>query len=491
MAKVFFKQYLKMKLPGQGDNIAYVDRVREKLENLLHGRVEIPFELYEKIYKEFEKGKGEVTCSLMYDEKYHLLSIQAGRVEECYAVAIDIGSTTISAELIDLNTGEVLDSANCTNSQVKIGEDVLHRMFHAFNNKAGRDELQKLVAGDILSILDRFSKKIDMENLLGIGIGANTVMVHLLLNLPIETICRVPKTPIINAPGFIKAADIGINVNSFARMYILPSIGSYVGGDVVGGILISDMWKKEEVSFFIDIGTNAEMMLGNKDWLLCAAGAAGPAFEGGSLEKGMRAMEGAIDEVRYEDGKFKFHVIGDVKPIGICGTGMIKLLSELFIHGLVDRRGKLINGDRIFITEDVYITQNDIDNFMRTKAGANAAVSYMLETMNINLSDLDKFYVAGALGEYIDIEAAINIGMYPDIPRDKFVILGNTSLKAAKKMLMEREAHKVLKDIKENLTYMELGEEEGYIHYLEKALFLPHTDLSLYPSVEKRINLKR
>ncbi|MDI6604057.1 MAG: ASKHA domain-containing protein [Thermoanaerobacteraceae bacterium] len=489
MQKVFFKKYLEVKMPGSGDNTGYVDRLKEKLENLLNGSVEISFNLYEKIYKEFEKGKGKLTCSLMYDAGYHLLWVQAGDVKDCYGIAIDIGSTTISGDLVDLNSGKTIDSATCTNSQVKIGEDVLQRVFYAFK-KEGRDELQKLVIQDILFIINRFSERIDMENLLGISIGANTIMVHLFLNLPVETISTVPKTPIVNAPGFIKACEIGINTNRFARVYILPSIGSYVGGDVIGGILVSEMWKKDNISFFIDIGTNGEMVLGNKDWILCASGAAGPAFEGGSIEKGMRAMEGAIDDIAYEKGKFRFHVIGGGKPVGICGSGIIKLLSELFLNGIVDRRGKIISGDKVDITDDVYITQNDIDSLMRTKAGANAAVSYMLDSMDVNINDLDKFYIAGALGEYIDIEAAVNIGLYPDISRNKFVILGNTSLKAAKKMLIESEAHKVLNDIRKNFTYMELGEKQDYMNYLEKALFLPHTDLSLYPTVAKRLDSK-
>ncbi|KLU58587.1 hypothetical protein CEB3_c46030 [Peptococcaceae bacterium CEB3] len=325
-------------------------------------------------------------------------------------------------------------------------------------------------------------------------------MVHLLLGLNPASIVRVPYTPVVNNPGILTAAEIGLEVHPLAPVYCLPSVGSFLGGDVVAGILVSGLHRQTEVSLFVDIGTNGEIVLGCADWLVACAGAAGPALEGGVTTFGMRAEPGAIERVSILPGRQKvaYSTIGGIPARGICGSGLVDTLAELFLHGLVDRRAHLLNGQEQFLLvpkaetdpalgRDITVSQADLDNLMATKGAVNAAIDLLLENVGCSWREIHHFYAAGAFGQYLPVESAIAIGLYPDLPRAAIIRLGNSSGEGARQALLSRAKRLEAEAICGKLTYFELNAEPAFMDKFRSSKFLPHTDLARYPSVEKRL----
>jgi uncharacterized 2Fe-2S/4Fe-4S cluster protein (DUF4445 family) len=426
--------------------------------------------------------------------------------EGLYGVAVDIGTTTVSAHLVNLLTGEAVDTDAEYNGQIARGEDVISRIIYA-NKNGGLGELGGLVRGTINEVIGRLVQRnhIESGHIYKATVAGNTTMMHLFLGLPPASIRLTPYIPTVNQPLPLLASEVGLDIHPLASVDCLPGVASYVGADITAGVLASGLAEADELTLFIDVGTNGEMVLGNKDWLVTCACSAGPAFEGAGVVCGMRATRGAIEEVWINSQTFEptYRVIGDTKPKGICGSGLISLIAELFITGVVDKGGKFkmdLGSPRLREGEhgaeyvvawaseagtgrDIVITKVDIDNLMRAKAAIYAGFTVLAQSVGVDLADVQKLLIGGAFGKYINVEKAVQIGLLPDMPWDRFHFLGNTSVLGAYMALLSREARSQIKAIAERMTYIELSADNTFYDAFTSALFLPHTEMSRFPTV--------
>ena len=327
-------------------------------------------------------------------------------------------------------------------------------------------------------------------------IAGNTTMIHFLLGMDAFCVFYTPHAVHADRPSFQLACDLDIPLKGY--VYCYPAKSNYLGGDIISGMIDTELYKKNEISVFFDIGTNGELVIGNKEFLLCGAGAAGPALEGGVVRTGMRADIGAVDEVKIRDGNIFVHVIGNSPPQGICGSGIIDLIAELFLEGWIDIRGKLSPEKSPLIQErdnqlcveyapGLYFYQKDIDEFIRTKSAAHTMVEIMLRESGLDLNQADRFYVAGAFGKYVSKESAITIGMYPDMDRDHIINAGNSSLEGAQKLLLNRSLLTDIDQILEEMVYIQFAEVEDFLELMVAAQALPHTDYKRYPTVMEKL----
>jgi len=445
------------------------------------------------------------------DGCWHLIDfIPAGIQRPIYGLAVDLGTTTVVLELVDLRNRKSVDSATFHNPQIKTGVDILSRIHFASSGMDAVSELQKMVIEGINARVGEMMKALGAmpESVVAISVAGNTTMTHMFLGITPYWICREPYIPAANRFEGIKALDLGLAINPLAPVQVFPNIGSYFGGDLIAGILASGMGERSEISILVDVGTNAEVVIGNNEWLMACAGAAGPALEGGVAAIGMMAAPGAIDKVLIKPGTHEFTIttIGNIPPIGICGSGLIDLTAQMFIAGMLDIRGKLVLercSDRLIYKdeiphfrivpasgsgtgEDLTISQPDIDALIRSKAAMYTILTTITNTVNIPLRTVERFYVAGTFGSYIDPRSAITIGMIPDLPLSAYVSLGNTSLKGAKMALLSRKAAEDASGIRDRITYLELNVNREFMNLFSAAKFLPHTDTSLFPSVRRR-----
>ncbi len=453
--------------------------------------------------------EGRVTVSMIRDtDRIHLLRVEPS---DCtvrqYGIAVDIGTTTIAVQLVFLEMGEIIATHSDYNDQITCGLDVISRI-----NYARRPErLAELRTRVLKSINDLIEKAccahdVDTMEICNAVISGNTTMLHLLLGLMPEYIRLEPYTPTIMQSFYLTAAEVGIAINPGSWISLSPCVGSYVGGDITAGLLCTDLaTDTEDVNLFIDIGTNGELVVGNRDFLMTCACSAGPAFEGGGIDCGMRAALGAIErvEVNPDDGVCRSWAIGDTKPVGICGSGMIALIADLFITGWIDAAGKLnrekpspvieIAGRKATYTivpaeqsgtgKALTISESDIENIIRTKGAIYSACALMLEQVGMGFEDLAHIYIAGGFGRFLDLRKATILGLVPDLPAEKFKYIGNASLMGSYMTLISKEYHQRQIDLANRMTYIELSTDPGYMDHYTAALFLPHTDPSLFPSV--------
>ena len=425
-------------------------------------------------------------------------------------LAVDIGTTTVSALLIDMLTGEILAKASSGNGQIRYGADVINRIIESAK-PGGKVKLQRAVIDEtinpLIAKMCRFAK-ISKDHIYRMCVAANTTMNHLFAGIYAESIRMEPYIPTFFKTNSLYASDLGIGINKDAHIIIAPNIGSYVGGDITAGTLVSMIWNKPEFSLFIDLGTNGELVFGNSDFMMSCACSAGPAFEGGDISCGMRATDGAIESCTIDKETMEptFEVVGEIgqKPIGLCGSGIIDVISELFSAGIINPKGKFVReGERVrhdkygmgsyvlaFAKDagahkDVEITEVDIDNFIRAKGAIFSAIRTMLNSLEFDVSMIENVYVAGGIGSGINMKNAVNIGMFPDIPLEMFHYIGNSSLSGSYAMLLSKEAEKKTYELASNMTYLELSTVPGYMDEFVAACFLPHTDADLFPSVEQ------
>jgi len=426
----------------------------------------------------------------------------AGRRVTNFAVAVDLGTTTVVAHLIDLTNGITLDTEATYNSQINFGEDYIRRIIYAEENNAF-DEMQNRIVQDVNNLIVTLAERqrIDLQDITAIICAGNTAMVHFLLNLDPT---RIRREPYIASASFvppIRAAEVGIQINKRGLLYCLPSVAAYVGSDIVAGVLTTRIYTRKNLSIFVDIGTNGEIVLGNRDWLVCASSSAGPAFEGSGVKHGMRAGAGAIERLTIlDDGSIEFKTIADTHPVGICGSGLLDTLAELFVNGIIDRTGRFRTNGDVRLTDgseglqfqlvppsddhpEIVITQADIDNLVRSKAGVFAAIRVLMESTQTKLEDLEGIYIAGGFGNFLNVRQAVTVGMLPDLPAEKIHFVGNTSVAGAKTVLLSRKALKTAEKIAKGMTYFDLMSHPKYMDEFIRAKFLPHTDLSLFPSV--------
>ncbi|TYO97833.1 ASKHA domain-containing protein [Desulfallas thermosapovorans] len=493
------KKYVELEPPSLLNNQADIDRLTEALGNC-YRNLSVPLPLMNKISVVLREADWRVTVTVArYGDSWQLIDIEPGDQVSCHlGLAIDIGTTTVVGYLVDMVTGRVLDMAADFNGQVEYGADILTRIYWAATDE-GRTQLQQAVVDTLNNIIKRLSlsKGIQGQAISAVTVGANSTIVHLLLGLDPSRICMAPYIPVVNLPGFINASAIGLAVNPQAPLYCLPSVGSYVGGDVIAGILASGLHKKPELALFVDIGTNGEMVLGNNEWLVACSGAAGPALEGGVARDGMRAEPGAVYQVRIdpETRATRYRTIENQKALGICGSGLVDCLAELLLAGIIDRAGKFREGQEFVVVpaaqsatnKDISFTQTDINNILRTKGAVNAALEVLLEGVGCQMSDISTFYAAGAFGQYLDLESAITIGLYPDLPRERMIRLGNSSGEGARLVLLSEESRLEAEDIARNITYFELNANEVFMNKFVGSKFLPHTNLDYYPTVKEKM----
>lgn len=427
-----------------------------------------------------------------------VIDIDGGhRAEGIYMAVIDIGTTTIVAELIDCRSGEAIGRQACFNSQSIYGSEITARMIAA--EKMGASKLHSILIRDLNDIIGKLAAKggIHLDDIRAVICAGNTVMIHFLLGLPTRNIRRTPYIAAAIAPPVIRAAEIGIRIRPGGLIYALPGIGSWVGSDITAGILATGMHEKEEISLLMDIGTNGEIVIGNREWLVATSASAGPALEGASIECGMRAEAGAIEAVFLRDNQINFRTIENMSPRGICGSGIIDLLSSLLKLEVIDRSGKFINpqvnriigpegGSCRYIlhgasqpggTDTIFISEADIENIITAKAAIFAAMKILLKRLDLKFSDINRFYIAGAFGHHIDIESAATIGLIPRLPGEKIEFAGNTSLTGARAASLCRDHFDRLRQISRNTTYYDLMGAADYVEEFRKALFLPHTDI--------------
>jgi uncharacterized 2Fe-2S/4Fe-4S cluster protein (DUF4445 family) len=420
---------------------------------------------------------------------------------------VDLGTTRVAVRLLDLDTGENLGETGFENPQTRIGPDVLTRIHHA-GTPGGPDLLQGLMVQALNRALEGLCREADTGThrvYLVAGAG-NTAMTHLFLGIDPGFIIREPYIPAVNAPGPVEPAELGVRINPGGKIYLFPSIGSYFGGDLIAGILRCGLHRQDAPSLMVDVGTNAEVVVGNRDWLLACAGAAGPALEGGVAAIGMTAAPGAIDRVRVDPQTLAFdlHTSGNLPPVGICGSGMIDLAAQLFLSGMLDIRGKFspsrcggrlssVQGiDCLTLVEasasgtgaDIVLTQVDMNSLTSAKAAMYTILEVIVrQTAGLSFHDLSRFYVAGTFGSFIDPVSAVSIGMIPDLPLDRFQAVGNTSLEGAAMLLLDPEAVTEIETIRRSITYIELNVNAEFMTLFSGAKFYPHTDRSRFPSV--------
>ena len=400
-----------------------------------------------------------------------------------FGLAVDIGTTTVAAEIIDLSDGNVVFRSADMNRQRTRGEDVLARIEYA--GEGGTEELRGLVIDTINDIIGR--SDLPPEEIRSAYIAGNTAMTHLFLGVAPTPIRFPPFEPVVK-DAVITGKESRLNINPDAKVVCMPSVSSYVGGDITSDIVDSGMDKDEELALLIDVGTNGEVAIGNADMLLCCSSSAGPAFEGSQMTSGMLASEGAIDSVRIIDGKVHYTVIGGGEPKGICGSGIIDLVAQLFLAGMLDRRGNFTESagakDGVLtIVGDVVITQSEISNVIMTKAAIYSASGTMVRSLGVSFDDLEKIYIAGGFGNFIDMESAITIGLFPDVDRSKYEYLGNASLAGAKYALLSKDVRDRVDTVFPKMTYVDLGSDPVFYDEYMSAQFLPHTDDSKFPTV--------
>jgi uncharacterized 2Fe-2S/4Fe-4S cluster protein (DUF4445 family) len=448
-----------------------------------------------------------------------------------FGIALDIGTTTVVLSLIDLSTGHVVTQASAYNKQIMCGEDILARI--TFAEDGGLERLHRLILDTINNLLAQVcnlsdkckatNTRVCKEEITAMSVGGNTTMVHLFLGLHPKTIRYDPYISVTNIPPSVKAKELGIEIHPEAPVYCVPGRASYVGGDIVADVISSGMLEEEGTSLLIDVGTNGEIVLGGKDWTASCSCSAGPAFEGGEVACGMRAMPGAIERISIDDAfSVKYSTIADQKPIGICGSGLIDLIASMFRTGIVDKKGRIQEArtDRVRRTDsglefvvawahetgqpdlkippsmkgivekappkrDIVVTDDDLANIIRTKAAVYAACEVLLKSVDMTFSNLDRVYVAGGFGNYIDMDNAITIGLLPDIPRDRFSFIGNASLGGARLTLLSQKKRDEALAVHRSMTYLELTTNASFFDRFTSASFLPHTDISQFPSLRQ------
>lgn len=437
--------------------------------------------------------------------------------EPLWGAAIDIGTTTVTLWLVDLVSGEVKAQVAEYNGQIARGEDVISRIIYQ-NKNGGREHLRDLVLGTINSLLEQACRRVKAEppvtpmDIVKATVVGNSIMIHLLLGISAENIRLMPFITTVNHVPTLTAGETGINIHPDGTVDCLPGVASYVGADITAGVLFTGMEKSEQITLFMDVGTNGEIVLGSREWLVTDACSAGPAFEGAGVGHGMRATRGAIEEVwiNVETLEPTLRVIGGVNPLGICGSGLISLLAEMFLSGVIDKGGNLnatLQNARIRQGEhgweyviawgtetghgrEIVITHVDIDNLLRAKAAIYAGFSVLAHSVGIPLDWVEKVLIGGSFGKYINVEKAITIGLLPDLPWERFQFLGNTAIQGAYLALLNRQARAHVKEIAERMTYIELSADNSFYDEFMSALFLPHTELARFPTVEAVVESK-
>ncbi len=504
------KFHLELTPPSLDDPTGDADRILRELRSR-HGlaEVNIDFDILPSLSHLVREADWKVTVTVLFKGTHcRLTNVEAGDTTSCcqYGVAVDVGTTTVVVQLINLVSGEICEEASDYNDQVRSGEDVISRIVYA-GKGVGLELLRSQVTDTINRLVERVLGEAGVEasHVSAVVAAGNTTMTHLLLGLPPRYIREAPYVPTIGFPPWLRAARLGLTSLPNAYVYCVGSLASYVGGDITAGVLASDLPRSEELGLYIDVGTNGEMVLGNSDWMVACSCSAGPAFEGGGIKHGMRAVPGAIDAVEIDPVSLEPTVatIAGAVPCGICGSGLIELVAEMFVAKVLDPNGKLnrqVSSSRIRKAEhgyeyvvawgaettagdDIVITEIDIDNLMRAKAAIFAAITLLAESVGVQMSEIARVQIAGGFGAKLNVGKAVTIGLLPDLARSTFSYVGNGSLTGASLVLCSATKLNASVGLVQKMSYMDLSSNPDFMNRYVSALFLPHTDTSLFPSV--------
>ena len=517
-APLTIKWFVEVPLPQMDDGLSDLDRLIRRLQTEW-GKKEFvcPLSIMRSLADRLRAQNGQVTVTLVHEsDRYHIINIEPGNsTVQSYGIAIDVGTTTIAAQLVFLPLAKIVATRSDYNDQVSCGLDVISRINYA-RRPDRLEELRTRVLGTINRLIRQVAEShgVHPRQICNAVVSGNTTMTHLMLGLNPEYIRLEPYTPTLLEVPYLNAADVGLEINSESWVYISPSVGSYVGGDITAGLLCTDLAiETEGFKLFIDIGTNGEIVVGNDEVLMACACSAGPAFEGGGIGCGMRAAIGAIERVDIDPqtGVAACSTIGNTRPKGICGSGMISLLAELLLTGWLDAAGKfsrqrtspaiIVDGRhaKYVIAEAdeaeggkvLTISELDIENIIRAKAAIYSACSLLVQQLGCELTDLEKIYIGGGFGRFLDIEKAIVIGLIPDLDRSKFQYIGNSSLMGSYMVLVSDDYRLRQLRLAKRMTYIDLSTDPGYMDQYTGALFLPHTDPDRFPSVMAACNTGR
>lgn len=491
------KLYLELPPPTLTDTISDLERLYREIRKTRDIPImQTGLTNIKRLGRLFRESNWKVTVLLgKRNGTVEIVSVEPGDTSDRnYGVALDIGTTTVTGQLVNLNTKEILSTKGSHNKQATFGSDVITRIIYAAESQ-GLEKLHHAVIDNINAIIRELVKEhnINLNDINGVMCAGNTTMIHLLLRVDPTFIRRQPYVSTANFVPVIRAQEAGIKINPRGLLACVPGVSTYVGGDITAGVLACGLNRTDKLTLLIDVGTNGEIVLGNRDWMVSCAASAGPAFEGSGVKCGMRATGGAIQRVEISNANnIKVTTIGNIRPRGICGSGYIDCLAELFRKGIIDRNGKFIRGkDFVLVSKkdadaehNIVITEADIENLKRAKGAIYAASSILLKKLKLEFKDIEQFYIAGGFGTYLDIDKAITIGLLPDLDRSRFSFIGNSSLVGAREILLSYEAKLEAEKIARKMTYIELSVEPAYMDEYVSALFFPHTDLSRFPSIK-------
>lgn len=501
------KEYLSLKMPTEDAPVSDQRRIMLALEVLGYGQVTFPVQVLRKLYPLCRDAGFDITVTLVQREfDWVITDVEPGdTTARHYGLAVDYGSTTIVMQLVDLNSGAVIGEVAQVNGQVAYGTDILTRITYALEDPGHRADLRKATTDTFHLLLERLTENtgVPAASLPIMVISGNTTMIHFLLELDAWTVFASPFAPVTADPGFFWGREVGLEFEGL--VYVIPAASNYVGGDIVSGLLALELHKKEETSVFFDIGTNGELVIGNRHWIIAGAGAAGPALEGYISKFGMRAAPGAIDSVQIRGGELTYTTIAGEKPIGICGSGIIDLLAQMRRNGWINMAGILEPeaSERIVFLEEEkeyaaiyataeetpdgtirYFSQTDIHQYLDTKAAAYTMVDCILETAGVTTEEISRLYLSGAFPAHSDLESAITIGIFPDLPREKYALMKNSSLEGAKRLLLDRARLAEVKLLAENMYCVQFASVPDFLVRMQAAKFIPHTDMDRFPSVK-------
>lgn len=510
MARFSEKVYLCLSLPSEDDPVSDQQRIQTALNDLGYDNTVIPLPVMRKLYPLCRNVAFQVTVSLVKrNTDWVITDVEPGDTRhQHYGLAVDYGSTTIVMQLIDMNSGTVIAEEKAVNAQVQYGTDILTRITYSLEDPKHIDALRYATVETFHSLFSELTAAtgIEVSRSPAMVISGNTTMIHFLLGLNAWTVFASPYSPVTTAPGFYFGRELDMDFEGL--VYIVPSASNYIGGDIISGLLKLDIHKQEQTSLFFDIGTNGELVLGNRDWMIAGAGAAGPALEGYISRYGMRAADGAIDTVQINGTQLHFTTIGHEKPVGICGSGIIDLLAQMLLNGWIDCSGRLdpSAADRIVYLDDeeqyaavyaldvesatgtpLFFTQTDIDQYLDTKAAAYTMVECLLESSGLSDKELDHCYLSGAFPAHSDLESAITIGIFPDLPRDRFRVITNTSLDGARILLLDRNRLAEAEHLASHLYCVQFASIPDFLIRMQAAKFIPHTDMDRYPTVFSKL----
>lgn len=498
--------------PTLSDNVADFDRLARELEGLMGAPVETDVKVLKRLGANLRTAGWTVTVTAeAWRTGFRVLRVEPGdRGGQRPILCIDVGTTTVCGELFDPRSGQTMAEYAEYNEQIRYGEDVVSRIFYA-RRKGGLKKLQKAVVGTINAVIEGLLKagNVGREDISGAILAGNTTMTHLLYGVDPTPIMLDPYTPAASVFPIIRATEIDWELGSHVPLFPFPLVSSYIGGDIVAGVLASGMWKSGDLTLYIDIGTNGEIVLGNDQWLVCASCSAGPAFEGGGIRSGMRAGAGAIEQITIHRVTLEpmIMTIGKTKPAGICGSGLIDCVSEMIESGLIDRRGRFVREKRTervregvdgfeyvlcfapetSVDRDIVLTEADLENLLRTKAALYAGCRTLLKEVGSDFGDLRRVVIAGGFGHYIDPGKAQTIGLLPELSPEVFEFLGNGSLLGVKMAAHSRTSFDRAVTIARSMTTIELSNNSGFMDEFMAAMFLPHTDERAFPATVRRI----